>query len=89
MTFGDLFFLGTLVTLSTSERDAAKLLALSPEESRTLPLLVAARIDRVAPMILRIEPCREPDCGEVGLQVTRFDGSHRMSGRAIAMQLER
>ena len=87
VTFGAPFFGGTLVTLSTSERDAAKLLALSPEEPLTL--LVAARTDRVAPMILRIEPCREPDCGEVGLEVNRFDDSHRISGRAIAMQLER
>ena len=78
VTFGDLFFGGTLVTLSTSERDAAKLLALTPEESRTLPILAVARIDRVAPMILRIEPCREPDCGEVGLRVNRSDDSHRM-----------
>ena len=38
---------------------------------------------------LRIEPCREPDCVEVGLEVNRFDDSHRISRRAIAMQLER
>ena len=90
VAFGDPFFGfggGTLVTLSTSELDAAKLLALSPEDHQTL--LVAARIDRVAPMIMRIEPCGEPDCGEVDLEVNRFDDSHRISGRAIAMQLER
>ena len=84
---GDPFLGGTLVTLSTGEQDAAKLLAMSPEEPPTL--LVAARIDRVAPMILKLEPCRESDCAEVGLEAKRFDSSHQISGSAIAIELER
>jgi len=72
----------TLVTLSTSEQDAAPLLTLSPG----FTFLVAARIDRVAPMTLELESCGEPDCNQVGLQVNTFFASYHISGRAIAMQ---
>ena len=85
---GDPFLGGTLVTLNVAEQEGAKLLAMSLDYAPAL--LVAARIDTVAPMVLTLEPCRDPDCGEVGLEVRRYDGvAHRITGSAIAIQRER
>jgi len=85
--FGDEFLGGTLVTLNVEEEEVTKLLAISLEDPPAF--LVAARIDSVAPMVLTLEPCRDSDCVEVGLEVRRYDTAHRITGRAIAMQLER
>jgi len=83
---GDEFLGGTVVTLNVDEQDAAKLLAMSAEDPPVL--LVAARIDSVAPMVLTLEPCRDPDCDDVALEIRRFDSAHRIIGNAIAIQPE-
>lgn len=81
------FFGGTVVTLSTTRQGAAKLMADPPD--RFSSFLVVARIDKVAPLTLELEPCTEPDCSSVGLNPNLLGSSHQISGEAIEIELER
>ncbi len=73
--------------LSANKETADNLLA-QPADGYT-SLLVVAEIDKVVPLTLKLESCREADCSEVSLESNVLDTSRRISGRASAIEVER
>lgn len=87
LLLGSSRFGGTVATLSLDRQGATKLLADPP--GRFSSLLVVARIEQVVPLTIELESCTTPGCTDVGLKANVLDRSHRISGKVIAVELER
>ena len=76
-----------MVTLSIARPGATKHIADPPDLLSNL--LVVAQIEQVVPITLELEPCTDPDCTDVGPKPNLWGSWHRISGKAIAVELER
>lgn len=83
---GGLLLRGTFVSLVASDETIAPLLRTDP--GRFANLRVAAQIQQVVPLTLKLEACRETECDDVTLEPSMIGQAHRISGRLVALELK-
>ena len=77
---------GTVATMAAPSPVVADLLATPPDLFSSL--LVAAKVESVVPLTLRLQSCAEADCTEVELEPNLTSRVRRVRGRVIAVERE-
>jgi hypothetical protein len=74
----------TVISLKSDEQQIAQILA-GPRK-RFSDYLVAAKIDEVVPLTLRLEPCDQPDCTTVAFETVPFSSPLHITGDALDIE---
>jgi hypothetical protein len=85
LIFGDPLGLdGSLVVLRSNE--AATELLEAAQRNALHRYLVAAQIDKIAPLNLKLKSCTESDCDEIGLETRMLGRSYSIVGTLLGIE---